>query len=250
MGHIHSVYDTDKHFTIDTASRVLLNQNPERNAIMQFDHNSERITFDLPRMVDGHDMLTCNRVQIHYLNIDAQTKDSNPGMYEADDLALSPAGEDTVVCSWLISRNATQLVGPLYFRVTFNCVTGDAPDYSWSTAIYKGLSVADGINNSDWIAEDYPDVLEQWRQGLVESGIYFKPSMSASGDLSWTNNAGLPNPAPVNLTGPRGLNGVAVQTSGYVAFNVTEDGILQCTYSGDAQPNYYINDEGHLIYET
>lgn len=47
--------------------------------------------------------------------------------------------------------------------------------------------------------------------------------------------------------GPQGIAGVAVQTSGYVAFNVTADGILQCTYSGDEQPNYYINDEGHLV---
>ena len=46
--------------------------------------------------------------------------------------------------------------------------------------------------------------------------------------------------------GPRGIAGVAVQTAGYVAFNVTEEGILQCTYTGDEQPDYAINEEGHL----
>lgn len=180
MGHIHSVYDTDKHFTIDPATRALVNQNPNKNSIMQFDHNSERITFDLPRMVDGHDMMSCNRVEVHYLNIDAQTKESKPGLYEVDDLAISPADdaltpeeENTVGCSWLVSRNATQLVGPLWFRVTFHCVTeADSPDYSWSTAVYKGLSVADGINNSDWVAEDYVDILEQWYNRIVESCVY------------------------------------------------------------------------------
>lgn len=50
--------------------------------------------------------------------------------------------------------------------------------------------------------------------------------------------------------GPRGFSGVAVQTSGYVAFNVTEDGILQCSYTGDEQPNYYINENGHLCFDT
>lgn len=49
--------------------------------------------------------------------------------------------------------------------------------------------------------------------------------------------------------GPRGFSGVAVQTSGYVAFNVTEDGILQCSYTGDVQPNYYINENGHLCFD-
>lgn len=46
--------------------------------------------------------------------------------------------------------------------------------------------------------------------------------------------------------GPRGIDGVAVSTAGMVSFNVTEDGILQCSYTGDEQPNYYINDAGHL----
>lgn len=47
--------------------------------------------------------------------------------------------------------------------------------------------------------------------------------------------------------GPRGIAGVAVQTQGYVTFQVTEDGMLQCTYTGDGAPDYAINDAGHLI---
>ena len=31
--------------------------------------------------------------------------------------------------------------------------------------------------------------------------------MSAAGDLSWTNDGGLDNPATVNLKGPRGADG-------------------------------------------
>lgn len=57
---------------------------------------------------------------------------------------------------------------------------------------------------------------------------------------------------PVGATGPQGpqgIAGVAVATAGYVAFNVTEDGILQCTYTGDSQPNYSINADGYLILE-
>lgn len=55
---------------------------------------------------------------------------------------------------------------------------------------------------------------------------------------------------PQGPEGPRGFSGVAVQTTGYVAFNVTEDGMLQCSYTGDAQPNYYINEEGHLCFDA
>ena len=54
---------------------------------------------------------------------------------------------------------------------------------------------------------------------------------------------------PQGPEGPRGMSGVAVAVSGYVAFNVTEEGILQCSYTGDEQPNYYINEEGHLVFD-
>ena len=49
--------------------------------------------------------------------------------------------------------------------------------------------------------------------------------------------------------GERGFSGVAVQTAGYVTFNITDDGILQCTYTGDEQPDYSISASGHLILE-
>lgn len=46
--------------------------------------------------------------------------------------------------------------------------------------------------------------------------------------------------------GPRGINGVAVSTAGMVCFNVTEEGHLECSYTGDEQPNYYLSEQGHL----
>lgn len=40
-----------------------------------------------------------------------------------------------------------------------------------------------------------------------ESGATFTPSVNASGDLSWSNDGGLPNPATVNIKGPKGDTG-------------------------------------------
>ena len=37
--------------------------------------------------------------------------------------------------------------------------------------------------------------------------VTFTPSMSAAGDLSWTNDGGLANPETVNLKGPKGDTG-------------------------------------------
>lgn len=50
-----------------------------------------------------------------------------------------------------------------------------------------------------------------------------------------------------DLKGEKGDKGDA--GSGYVYFSIAEDGILQCTYTGDEQPNYSINSDGYLILE-
>lgn len=43
-------------------------------------------------------------------------------------------------------------------------------------------------------------------------GILYIPSVDANGNLSWTNNAGKANPAPVNIKGPKGDPGEAEVT--------------------------------------
>ena len=40
-----------------------------------------------------------------------------------------------------------------------------------------------------------------------DPGATFTPSVDADGNLSWTNNGGLDNPATVNITGPKGDTG-------------------------------------------
>lgn len=37
-------------------------------------------------------------------------------------------------------------------------------------------------------------------------GPYFTPAVSPQGDISWTNNGGLQNPSPMNITGPQGYS--------------------------------------------
>lgn len=40
-----------------------------------------------------------------------------------------------------------------------------------------------------------------------EDGPYFTPSVDGSGNLSWSNNGGLENPATTNIRGPQGIQG-------------------------------------------
>lgn len=57
------------------------------------------------------------------------------------------------------------------------------------------------------------------KQGVQgETGYYFTPAVSTTGDLSWTNNGELDNPATVNIKGPKG-DGGTVEITGIVVDN-------------------------------
>ena len=124
MAHKHSVYDTDPHFAIDPITREIVNKSTSKTKLIQYDHNSERFTFEIPRLVDRHDMSLCDKIEIHYINVDAATKESHADVYEVDDKQISPAGEDVVIFSWLIKRTATGYAGTLNFLIEFSCLTG------------------------------------------------------------------------------------------------------------------------------
>ena len=166
----HSVIDKDKYFQIDSITREVRNESsPKKITIIQHDHNSERFTFECPRYIEGHDMSLCNDVKVHYINIDGKTSKENKDIYEVADLRVNPDNEDTVICSWLISQNATQLVGTLVFIVRYSCLSGSIIDYSWNTA-RTTVNISDGINNTDFIATEYVDILEKWESELYNAG--------------------------------------------------------------------------------
>lgn len=197
MAHKHSVYDTDAHFKIDGVTRAVKNDSATKTVVVQHDHNSERFTFELPRYVDGHDMSLCNVVQIHYINIDSVDKSKNyPGVYEVEDLQISPDDEEVVILSWLISRNATQFVGNLSFAIHFACTSGE-DDYAWNTAKHTNIYVTEGIYNGEVVAEEYADILDQWsaRLDALENGTNLKAvsidfSNFDNGSFSVTNGDG------------------------------------------------------------
>ena len=173
MPHIHNVTDSDNKFIIDGISRAIKNASTSKTTVMQFDHNSEVFTFEVQRYIEGHDMMLCNRVEVHYLNIDTVTKEEREGIYLVDDLAVSTDDETKLTCSWVISQNATGLVGSLNFLLRFICLTDDVIDYVWNTAIHSGIYVSKGIYNSDIVAEQYIDTIKAWenRLAVVENSI-------------------------------------------------------------------------------
>lgn len=171
MEHLHTVFDDDLYFSIDPTSRTIEYQGEGNPVLAQKDHNSEQFTFEMPRYVDGHDMLLCDVVQVHYINIDGESKSKrNTGMYVVKDLVVNPDDEESVVCTWLISQNATMYAGSLSFVLRFVCTSGGSIVYSWNTTAYNNVSVVTSIDNAEAIVEQYSDVLNDWYRELIISG--------------------------------------------------------------------------------
>lgn len=164
----HPVYDKDPHFTIDMDTRALI-PSMKKVSLIQGDHNSERFSFDLPAEIEGHSLINCDKVEVHFVNIDLTTKAQSKGFYTVDDMEVHPDDPTKVVCSWLIDGRATKYVGSLSFVIRVTCLDGSNLLYAWHTAIFSGITVSDGICNTEAVLEEYVDVLAEWAQG-IEAG--------------------------------------------------------------------------------
>ena len=166
MAHAHIVSDSDNHFIIDPISRQISN-NSKKTILIKTDHNSEQFTFELPRYVEGHDMSLSNKVEVHFLNINSKTRQTNPGIYNVVDFDIDAEDNTKVLGTWLVSREATKYPGSLNFVIRFSCLADDNVEYySWNTAIYTGITIADTIENTETIVEDYVDIFRQWLDAL------------------------------------------------------------------------------------
>lgn len=166
--HIHIdgiIVDTDTHFEINTTTRAITNTSNNKNTIMQYDHKSERYSFDIDRMIEGHDLMDCNRVQIHFLNI-GSNKQKHPGLYLVEDLHVDPSNDEKLTFTWLVSQDATLLSGTLSFLISFECVDGEEILYRWSSLIHNSIIIKEGMDNDNTIFEMYADELLAWQNKM------------------------------------------------------------------------------------
>ena len=168
MSHVHNIIDTDSHFRIDPVSREVTTK-ADKLYVVQYDHDSERFTFQIPRYVEEHDMTLCDRIEVHYSNITRNKKQQNDDVYYVkNDDRTSDC--DTMFFSWLISSNATQLVGSLKFTISFVCLDeNDSINYEWSTAMFENIQVLTKLENAAIVKEKYPDLYNQLKQEILDS---------------------------------------------------------------------------------
>lgn len=159
MSHEHPVFDSGNIFTIDPSTRSITTEAKDL-VLVQFDHNSCRYNFKIPRFINEHDMSLCNLVQVHYQNEFANKLKVSSDIYTVTDIAVSADDEETVTFSWLISNSATQHIGTLGFSICFQCISEDGTiEYEWHTSIFSEVAVIKTVHNTETIIKDNSDFI-------------------------------------------------------------------------------------------
>lgn len=192
LTHTHQVVDDDTHFIIDGNSRTISNASEHLPVLIQDDHNSEQFTFEVPKVIDGHDMTLCNHVEVHYINVDKTNIDNtSASRYDVSPEDIKPKADDpdTLVFHWVIDNAATKWIGPLNFAVSFRCVepvevikevtrndgtkefvsvVEDRTTYRLNIKPFIGVNVEEGMDVQQAMSDQYADVVEQW-ETIIEA---------------------------------------------------------------------------------
>ena len=214
-----TVEDTDHHFTIDPFTREIISKDPQKDVLIQNDHNSERFTFEIPRFIEGFDVGNCDEVLVCYTN------GRSTGVYPVDDLKVYPFVNDVLTCSWLVSQNATKNIGKLSFMLRFAKVNADATvEYAWSTKSYENVKVLETIDSIDRFEGEYVDPIQRWKNDVkAEMSAYVETTVENQVDVAQitTNKNDISNLETK----------VAVQKSRMDAFTAMKEG----STTGDAE---------------
>ena len=147
----HTVIDDDKQFIIDANTRKITNLTNSNPSIMQFDHNSEELSFQVPRIMEGHDMMQCDELQIIFKNtgvgVGIPKGTFSFGVEVITNRVLNEA-EDVINFSWKVSEEATMYPGTLTFQFKFTCYDKDEETYRLLTDQFAFITILPSIDIS------------------------------------------------------------------------------------------------------
>ena len=212
-----SVESEEPHIVIDD-NRIITVPDKLKRLAVQYDHDIETVTFDCPRYWDDLDMSQM-KIYINYLRSDTYT-----GTYKAQNITVDETDDTIMHFTWTVSKNVSMVFGKIVFLVCVRKTDESGNEVNhWNSELCKDCYVSEGLEvDGEELKELYPDIIDQWhnevlgvigemetfKQELIvmrDSGEFdgatFTPSVSETGDLSWTNDKGRENPETVNIQG-------------------------------------------------
>ena len=148
-----NLVDDDPYFTVDRNKRLISVSSTQDMFAVNFDENSEIITFKFPRYADGVDLST----KEIYVNYERSDKTRNKAL-----CTLTDTSDSYVVFTWVVSAYATQVEGTLNFNIEFRSV-----DYRWQTQP-TSLLVYHSLLYTGEALPDQPELLDQYLDMFAE----------------------------------------------------------------------------------
>lgn len=148
-----NLVDDDPYFTVDRNKRLVSVPGTQDMLAVNFDENSEVITFKFPRYADGVDLSTKDI----YVNYERSDKTRNKAL-----CTLTDTSDSYVIFTWVVSAYATQVEGTLNFNIEFRSV-----DYRWQTQP-TSLLVYRSLLYTGEAVPDQPELLDQYLDMFAE----------------------------------------------------------------------------------
>lgn len=164
MYDIHSVIDKDFHYRINPSTKKIQGN---VKFLTQYDHNSEIITFEIPRYIEGHDMFLCDRIKVNYNNISIDGK-SNVGFHDCEKVNENDENANSLIFIWSVEQGTTLYEGTVAFNIALYCHDDEGMiTYKWGTEeCVNLLKVKKSSNYDDEVIKQYPDVIHQIKQNV------------------------------------------------------------------------------------
>lgn len=148
-----NLVDDDPYITIDRNKRLVSVPSTQDMLAINFDENSEVLTFKFPRYADGVDLST----KEIYVNYERSDQTRNKAL-----CTLMDTSDSYVTFTWVVSAYATQVEGILNFNIEFRSV-----DYRWQTQPTSLLVYRSLLYTGEAIP-DQPELLEQYLAMFAE----------------------------------------------------------------------------------
>lgn len=142
---LHSgVVDDEPSIVINGETReILIPAGFTTTVAIEYDCNSNIVSFECPRIIEGHDVSACSYAFIKWENFGAKTSD----IYNIKDVTVK--NENLITFSWPIGPEVTTGAGKLAIQVCFLDFNEDKSQvvYRWNSKKSERLSIGPGVYN-------------------------------------------------------------------------------------------------------
>lgn len=169
----------EPHIVID-ANRFITVPDELKRLGVQYDHNIETVTFDMPRYWDDTDLSTL-AIYINYI-----LSNRVAGSYIVGEKTVDPENPDLIHFTWTISNHVTQAKGNLAFLVCAKSTDDQGIDVlHWNSELCDNCYISEGMETTETIIEQNSDIITQLLIRMSESEVRVSNFISeATDDIS------------------------------------------------------------------